>query len=74
VNDVERPGLYFPFVHVRDDNWLKAVALYWPSVSRLVPDGYLKRDSPTARALADAGVLRDREPGQLVPMALADLL
>jgi hypothetical protein len=71
---VERPGLYFPYVHVRDENWLKAVALYWPSVSRLVPHGYVKRDSPAAQALAEAGFLRDHEPGQLVPAALDDLL
>ncbi|MEU5260389.1 DUF6236 family protein [Amycolatopsis sp. NPDC021455] len=71
---MERPGLYFPYVHVRDENWLKAVALYWPSVSRLVPDGYVKRDSPTARALAGAGFLRDHEPGALVPAAFDDLL
>ena len=52
---MERPALYFPYVHIRDENWLKTVALYWPSVSRLVPDGYVMRDSPTARALAAAG-------------------
>ncbi len=34
---MQRPGLYFPFILVRDDDWLKTAALYWPSVRRLVP-------------------------------------
>ncbi len=63
---MHRPGLYFPYIQVRDDEWLKVAALYWPSVRRLVPDGYVPRDSPTARALADAGILVDERPRELV--------
>jgi hypothetical protein len=22
-------GLYYPYIHFRDDNWLKLAALYW---------------------------------------------
>lgn len=71
---MERPGLYFPFVHIRDENWLKVVALYWPWVGRLVPTGYVKHDSPTSLALADAEFLRDHEPWRLVPGVFHDLL
>jgi len=70
---VQEPGLYFPFVHVRDDDWLKAAALYWPSVRRLVPIGYEKHDSPTAQTFVDAEVLRDEDPCHLLPMVSQDL-
>ncbi|MFC9407306.1 DUF6236 family protein [[Kitasatospora] papulosa] len=30
-------GLYYPFFGMRDDGWLKVMALYWPKIVRLVP-------------------------------------
>jgi len=63
---MDQPGLYFPYVHVRDDAWLKAAALYWPSVRRLVPRGYLKHDSPTAETFFRARVLRDQDPQSVI--------
>lgn len=30
-------GLYYPFFRMRDDGWLKVMALYWPKIVRLVP-------------------------------------
>ena len=63
---MQRPGLYFPFIHVRDDEWLKTAALYWPSVRRLVPRGYSKHDSPTAQTFFDAAILRDETPDILI--------
>ncbi|MET7509881.1 DUF6236 family protein [Streptomyces albidoflavus] len=32
-------GLYYPFFRMRDDGWLKVMALYWPKIVRLVPAG-----------------------------------
>jgi len=32
---MEAPGLYYPYIHIRDDDWLKGAVLYWPSVRRL---------------------------------------
>jgi Family of unknown function (DUF6236) len=71
---VQRPGLYFPFIHIRDDDWLKAAALYWPSVRRLVPRGYPKHDSPTAQTFFDAAILRDEVPDSLIDSTAWDLL
>lgn len=48
-----RFGLYFPYIHFRDDNWVKVAALYWPKMARIVPVGYPTRDSDTVRALID---------------------
>lgn len=62
---MQQDGLYFPFIHVRDDEWLKTAALYWPSIRRLVPRPYSKHDSPTARIFSEAGILRDEEPRDL---------
>ena len=71
---MQHPGLYFPYVHIRDEVWLKAAALYWPSLRRLVPAGYRKHDSPTAQAFADAHILMDEDPGELLDSSTWDLL
>ncbi len=70
---MQKPALYFPYVHIRNDEWLKAAALYWPSVRRLVPEGYAKRDTVTERVFADAGVVLDEEPRDLLDMSTWDL-
>jgi hypothetical protein len=62
---MQLPALYFPYIHIRDENWLKAAALYWPHISRIVPSEYPKHDSRTAATFVDADVLRDENPGWL---------
>jgi hypothetical protein len=71
---MQQPGLYFPFIHIRDEDWLKTAALYWPSIRRLVPRQYPKHDSSPARAFADAGILRDEVPRRLIRAMAWDLL
>ncbi|MFD5084997.1 DUF6236 family protein [Kitasatospora sp. NPDC058406] len=46
-------ALYYPYVHIRDERWLKAAALYWPRMARVVPPGYPVADTDTARVLGD---------------------
>jgi Family of unknown function (DUF6236) len=54
-------GLYHPYIHFRDDGWLKRSALYWSRMARIVPRSYipnpasavLERDSDVTRALID---------------------
>jgi hypothetical protein len=46
-------GLYYPYVHFRNDDWLKVAALYWPSMARLAAKGLPKRDTDVARELAE---------------------
>ncbi|MFG2213150.1 DUF6236 family protein [Streptomyces sp. NPDC048638] len=56
-------GLYYPYVHVQNDVWLKTAALYWPQLARVVADGYPVRDSATATALGDGlGFWEDLDP------------
>ncbi|ACZ90103.1 DUF6236 family protein [Streptosporangium roseum] len=60
---MRRIGLYYPFIHFRDDRWLKAAALYWPAMARVVPAGYHPNDSAVTRALADGlGFVTDVDP------------
>ncbi|MFJ4901116.1 DUF6236 family protein [Streptomyces sp. NPDC088727] len=54
-------ALYYPYIHVRDERWLKAAALYWPRIARVVPQGYPIADTDTARVLDD-------ELGLIVPV------
>jgi hypothetical protein len=57
-------ALYYPYIHVRDDAWLKAAALHWPKLARLLPHGYQAEDSYVARALNDEmAFLVDIDPG-----------
>jgi hypothetical protein len=46
-------GLYYPYVHFRDERWLKLAALYWPRMARIVTPGYPTHDSELVRRLND---------------------
>jgi Family of unknown function (DUF6236) len=52
-NDAPKVGLYFPYIHFRDEDWLKTSVLYWDRVARIVPIGYPPDDSQTVRQLQD---------------------
>jgi hypothetical protein len=71
---MDRPVLYFPYMHVRDDNWLTAAALFWPSVVRVVPPGLKPRDSPQSRSFAEAGLLTSIAPDHVAYEGAHDLL
>ena len=44
-------GLYYPFIHFKDDNWLKLSAVYFDKMYRIVPSSYKTEDSDTVKAL-----------------------
>jgi hypothetical protein len=44
-------GLYFPFIHFKDENWLKLSAIYFDKMYRIVPSSYRPEDSDTVKAL-----------------------
>jgi hypothetical protein len=44
-------GLYYPFIHFKNDNWLKLSALYWDRMGRIVPHSYEPEDSEVVKEL-----------------------
>ena len=51
VSDV---ALYFPYVNLPEDAWVKAAAQIWPQMGRIRPRGYYDlRDSETVKKLRD---------------------
>ncbi|MBV9468463.1 MAG: hypothetical protein JO316_02965 [Abitibacteriaceae bacterium] len=56
-------GLYYPFIHFRNEAWLKRAALYWDQMARIVPPHDFPRDSDTVSALKyKAGFILDERP------------
>jgi hypothetical protein len=41
-----QPALYYPYIHVRSESWLKATLLCVPAVKRIVPENYAPEDDP----------------------------
>ncbi len=58
-----RRALYYPYIHIKDDGWLKTAALFYDGLCRIKPDNLKTQDSSTAKALADAcGFFEDVSP------------
>jgi hypothetical protein len=51
-------ALYYPFIEIPDEGWLKTAVLYWNSISTIVPESVNPFRSETAKALHDAGILQ----------------
>src|SRR5262249_23899918 len=41
-----RPALYYPYIHIRSEHWLKSTLLCVPAVKRIVPETYTPEDLP----------------------------
>ena len=46
-------ALYYPYIHFKDDRWLKLSALYWDRIGRIVPESYQPVDSSVVKTLGD---------------------
>ncbi|WP_030273039.1 DUF6236 family protein [Streptomyces sp. NRRL B-24484] len=55
-------GLYYPYVHLRDEQWAKAAALYWKRLARVVPEGFPVRDGHLLKELQQAEFLVNVDP------------
>jgi hypothetical protein len=42
-------ALYYPYIRIRDINWLKSTLLCFPQVRRMIPDFYVVQDSDEIR-------------------------
>ena len=61
---MQRIGLYYPYVHFRNERWIKAAALYWPGLARVVSPGFPVTDPDLVTALRDGldGFVTDVDP------------
>ncbi|MFD7134908.1 DUF6236 family protein [Streptomyces sp. NPDC059894] len=61
---MQRIGLYYPYVHFRKEQWIKAAALYWPGLARVVPRGFRVNDPDLVKSLRDGldNFLTDVDP------------
>lgn len=51
-------SLYYPWIDIRDDSWIKNAALYWHEIQTIVPRSIEDPYSlDSAKALQDAGIL-----------------
>src|SRR5260370_12774593 len=50
---IGRPALYYPYIHIRSEHWLKGTLLCVPTVKRIVPEGYVPEDLPLIRKYAE---------------------
>ncbi|MFJ6755624.1 DUF6236 family protein [Streptomyces sp. NPDC091273] len=72
---LQQSGLYYPYIHFRDDSWLKAAALYWPRLGRVVPAGYPVMDSRTVGRLTEAlDFVHDVDPAAAARTVADDFL
>jgi hypothetical protein len=46
---LDRDALYYPYIHIRDANWLKAALLTFPQVRRIVPRDFTLDDPDEVR-------------------------
>jgi len=55
-------ALYYPYIRIRNEDWLKVSALYWDTMRRFKPTGYHLRDSSVGEQFAQAGFLISLDP------------
>lgn len=56
-------ALYYPYIHLRNQNWLKYALLFWDKLSRIVPSGMTPTDSDDVIRLRDeTGFIEDYAP------------
>lgn len=56
----ERDAVYYPFIHVRDREWLNGTLLYFPHLFRMVPSHYPLNDDRWVRKYAETAGRRNK--------------
>ena len=60
---IPKMAVYYPYIHIRDERWLKVAALYWPRMVRIVSPDYPTRNSQLVNILTDElGFIIDHPP------------
>ncbi|MEA3470982.1 MAG: hypothetical protein U9R24_04630 [Thermodesulfobacteriota bacterium] len=53
-----KDALYYPFIEISNESWLKTACLYWDSISTIVPSKIKTYKSKTSIMLKDAEILQ----------------
>lgn len=53
IEPVHRHALYYPYIHIRNENWLKGTLLAFQQVRRIVPNRFTVRDQAITKAYAE---------------------
>src|SRR5687767_2903348 len=67
-------GLYHPFMHFRDDGWVKLASLYWDKMARIVPPDHPTEDSEVVKRFKESGFIRDFPPDPAAMKLVGDEL
>ena len=63
-------GLYYPYIHFQDENWIKTAVLYYDGLKRIVPEGYETHDSRSLEILNDKlEFVENLDPGYSAELA-----
>jgi len=52
VEPADRYALYYPYIHIRDENWLKGTLLAFQQVRRILPNQFTVKDGAITKAYA----------------------
>jgi hypothetical protein len=53
-----KDALYYPFIEIPDEGWLKTAVLYWDTISTIVPESIKPYQSKTSKILNNEGILK----------------
>jgi hypothetical protein len=52
---MQNNALYYPHISLMDDNWIKAMSIFYENIYRIVPDGIIPDDNPNLQPLLEEG-------------------
>ncbi|RKY10553.1 MAG: hypothetical protein DRP65_06425 [Planctomycetota bacterium] len=53
-----KDALYYPFIEIPDEGWIKTAVLYWDTISTIVPESIKPYQSKTSEILNKEGILK----------------
>ena len=53
-----KDALYYPFIEIPDESWIKTAVLYWDTISTIVPESIKPYQSKTSEILNKEGILK----------------
>lgn len=68
-------ALYYPYIHIQNDDWIKVAALYYDGLTRIVPSTYKPHNSKIVKGLNDeCNFITNYDPGDEAIFIALDFL